>query len=231
MRFKVGDRVMATDDLILAKKGDTGTVARVFGSSDLIINWDREVGKLAVSDVYDVPCGHGEYVISDDNKRKLKNITSSTTYELHIMCKDEITTNCVYKENGKIVNRSSTRRNVKEDKFDFKEAVNNCIERVGFEGIEESSPSVIGLCNKNLVGKRFKTGQRVRIINTKKHNNLKSYSNLDLYIGEIGHFECDGEFEMNNYVSSIKFDNPILNKIDERNGTLQWNWSEVELID
>ena len=47
-----------------------------------------------------------------------------------IQQEDGITTNCVYKENGKIVNRSSTRRNVKEDEFDFKEAVKNCVERV-----------------------------------------------------------------------------------------------------
>lgn len=60
---------------------------------------------------------------------------------------------------------------------------------------------------------------------------MKSYTNLDLYIGESGYFRCDGKFEMNTYVSDIKFDNPILNKIDERNGTLRWNWSEVELID
>lgn len=227
MRFKVGDRVMATNDLTLAKKGDTGTIVKVAGSGDLIINWDRVVGRLKI---YGIPYGHGEYVISDDNKRKLKNITTSTTYELHIMCKDGVMTNCVYKENGKIVNKSSTRRNVKEDKFDFKEAVKNCIERIGLGETDKNNPLVNDLHSENLVGKRFKKGQRVRVLNTEKHTHGK-YKNLDLYIGESGCFRDDGEFKTNNYVSQIEFDNPILNKIDKRNGTLQWNWSEVELID
>ena len=225
MSFKVGDRVIAVEDLTFAKRGNVGTI---MGFKELdnyfIVKWDKKVNGFS-EPKFNIPFGYGEYVASHDIN------LYPTTYELHIMCKDGITTNCVYKENGKIVNKSSTRRNVKEDEFDFKEAVKNCIKRVGLEETDESSPSVFSLCNKNLVGKRFKAGQRVRIINTKKHNDIKSYTNLDLYIGESGYFECGGEFGMNNYVGSIKFDNPILNKIDVRNGTLRWNWSEVELID
>ena len=224
MRFKVGDRVIAVEDLTFAKKGNVGTIMG-FKKLDnyFIVKWDKNVNGFSEPEL-NIPFGYGEYVSSH-------NISPYSTYELHIMCKDGITTNCVYKENGKIVNKSSTKRNVKEDEFNFKEAVKNCIKRIGLEGTDESRLSVIGLCNKNLVGKRFKAGQRVKILNIKKHDDMKSYNNLDLYIGESGYFECDGEFGMNNYVSSIKFDNPILNKIDERNGTLLWNWSEVKLID
>ena len=230
MNFKVGDRVVATDHMCLAKKGDTGTIAEIRLSGDLIVNWDRVVGILGSElDYLGIPHGHGEYVISRDNKRKLKKINESETYELHIICKDGITTNCVYKEDGKIVKRSSTRRNVREDDFDFKEAVKNCVERVGLssEICEENTKTSV---DGTLIGKSFKSGQKVRILNTDKHTK-ETYKNLELYVGQTGHFVHSGEFKENNYVSIINFDNPIMNKIDEKNGCLQWNYSEVILID
>lgn len=220
MSFKVGDRVMAMKDLTFAKKGNIGTI---MGCKEFnhyfVVKWDKNVNDFS-EPKFNIPFGHGEYVESHDIG------LYSTTYELHIMCKDGITTNCVYKENGKIVNSSSTRRNVKEDEFDFKEAVKNCIERVGLNKVDKN------ISFNNLIEKDFKEGQKVRILNTKKHEEIKKeYTNLDLYIDEIGCFRHGGKFTENGYVSDIKFDNPILNKIDERNGTLRWHWSEVELID
>lgn len=146
MSFKVGDRVMAVENLTFAKKGNIGTIMGKEFNNYFVVKWDKHVNGFS-EPKFNIPFGHGEYVGSHDIS------PYSTTYELHIMCKDGITTNCVYKENGKIVNKSSTRRNVKEDEFDFKEAVKNCIERVGLKEADENSPSVIELCNKNLVGK------------------------------------------------------------------------------
>ena len=220
MSFKVGDRVIAVKNLTFAKKGNIGTI---MGCKEFnyyfVVKWDKNVNGFS-EPKFNIPFGHGEYVESHDI------CLYSTIYELHIMCKDGITTNCVYKENGKIVNRSSTRRNVKEDEFDFKEAVKNCVERVGLNKVDKN------ISFNNLIEKDFKEGQKVRILNTKKHEEIKKgYTNLDLYIDEIGCFRHGGKFTENGYVSDIKFDNPILNKIDERNGTLRWHWSEVELID
>lgn len=226
MKFKVGDRIKAVDDLMFAKKGDTGTIIFIYSyNNQIAICWDRNCGGWATASnvPFKIPYGRGEYVHEQDIE--LYNVP---TYELHIMCKDEVTTNCIYKENGKIVNRSSTRRNVKEDEFDFKEAVKNCIERVG---LSKDNDEAVEKIDDSLVGKKFKTGQRVRVLNTEMHHYKENYANLDLYIGETGHFKENGEFKEDNYVSSIEFDNPILNKIDNKNGYLCWNWSEVELID
>ena len=220
MSFKVGDRVVAVEDLTFAKRGNIGTI---MGFKELdnyfIVKWDKKVNGFS-EPKFNIPFGYGEYVVSHDIN------LYPTTYELHIMCKDGITTNCVYKENGKIVNKSSTRRNVKEDEFDFKEAVKNCVERVGLNKVDKN------ISSSNLIGKEFKEGQKVRILNTKKHEEIKKeYTNLDLYIDEIGYFRYGGKFTKEGYVSSIEFDNPILNKIDKKNGRLRWNYSEVELID
>lgn len=143
MSFKVGDRVIAVEDLTFAKKGNVGTI---MGFEELdnyfIVKWDKKVNGFS-KPKFNIPFGYGEYVVGHDINHY------SATYELHIICKDGITTNCVYKENGKIVNRSSTRRNVKEDEFDFKEAVKNCVERVGLNKVDKIFPLVI-LLGRNL---------------------------------------------------------------------------------
>ena len=225
MGFKVGDRVRAVENLFFAKKGYVGTVMSLPDEDNQIaIYWDKNCNGWGdeLEDSFKIPEGHGEWVYEQYIELYI------STYELHIICKDGITTNCVYKENGKIINRSSTRRNIMLDEFDFKEAVKNCVERVG---INKGDNEAVENIDSNLIGKKFESGQRVRVINTDMHKLKDNYSNLDLYIGEIGHFKTSGEFKENTYVSSIDFDNPILNKIDKKNGCLCWNWSEVELID
>lgn len=218
--LKVGDRIVATGKTWFdTKAGDKGTVVG-FSVEDVMINWDNNVNGWGNSS-YNIKRGHGEY-IGGDTCRMIELLNSLHNHKLIITCEDGKHTNAKYYIDNKLVSKSSTSRYEKYDDFNFKTAVDNCIDRMDFTDKTATK-------GRGLIGRTIKKGQRVRIINVEPHR--KKYVCLDEYVGKEGIVNYDCTMKEKGFFFSVTFDKKYMNAIDEENGRLCWRWDEIELID
>ena len=221
MKLKVGDRIVATRETWFdTKAGDKGTVVG-FSGENVMINWDTDVNGWGDS-IYGIKDGHGEY-IEENTCNMIELLKPLHNHKLIITCEDGKHTNAKYYINNKLVSESSTSRNKNYDDFDFKTAVDNCIDRMNFTDKTATK-------GKDLIGRTIKIGQRVRIINVEPHRE-DEYVCLDEYIGKEGIINYNTFLKYSEYGSSVTFDKEYMNAIDEENGHLCWRWDEIELID
>ena len=221
MNLKEGDRIVATGKTWFdTKAGDKGTVVD-FSGADAIIKWDNNVHGWGDS-IYGIKNGHGEY-LGKDKCNMIELLNQLHNYKLIITCEDGKHTNAKYYIDNKLVSKSSTSRYEKYDDFDFKTAVNNCIDRMDFADKTITK-------GRGLIGRTIKRGQRVRIINVEPHRKDK-YVCLDEYIGKEGIVNYDCTIKERGFLFSVTFDKKYMNAIDTENGRLYWRWEEIELID
>lgn len=226
MKLKVGDRIVATGKTSFdTKVGDKGTVVDL-DRDMVIIKWDNNVNGWG-NNRYGIKKGHGEW-IGEQNCRMielLKNSSniSSNTHKVVITCEDGKHTNAKYYINNKLVSESNTSRNEKYDDFDFKTAVEICVDRMDFTNKTATK-------GRDLIGRTIKRGKRVRIINVEPHRD-KNYICLDEYVGKEGIVNCDYTVTERGFLFSVTFDKEYMNAIDKENGWLCWRWDEIELID
>ena len=222
MNLKVGDRIIATGKTSFnTKAGDKGTIVALHDNT-VYINWDNDVYGWA-DDNYDVPYGHGE-CIGEAKCNMIELLNPLHNYKWIITCEDGKHTNAKYYIDNKLVSESGTSRNEKYNNFDFKTAINNCIDRMDFTDKTVTK-------GKDLIGRTIKKGQRVRIINVEPHRRDDDFVCLDEYVGKEGSINCDDILEKNHFGTSVTFDKKYMNAIDEENGRLCWRWDEIELID
>ena len=222
MNLKEGDRIVATGKTWFdTKEGDKGTVV-CFEGSDIVINWDNNVNGWGDS-IYDIKNGHGEF-IGGSKCNMIELLNPLHNHKLIITCEDGKHTNAKYYIDNKLVSESSTSRYEKYDDFDFKTAVDNCIDRMNFTDKTVTR-------GKDLIGRTIKKGQRVRIINVEPHRRDDDFVCLDEYVGKEGSINYDDILEKNHFGTSVTFDKKYMNAIDEENGRLCWRWDEIELID
>ena len=221
MKLKVGDRIVAKGKTWFdTKAGDKGTVV-AFGGKNAVIKWDNNVNGWGNS-IYDIKKGHGTY-IGKDKCNMIELLNPLHNHKLIITCEDGKHTNAKYYIDNKLVSESSTSRNEKYDDFDFKTAVDNCIDRMDFTDKTVTK-------GRGIIGKTIKKGQRVRIINVEPHRKDR-YICLDEYIGKEGIANYDYTIKEIEFLFSVTFDKKYMNAIDEENGWLRWRWDEIELID
>ena len=218
--LKEGDRIVALDDTYFKTKGVYGTVIKRLSGEEVIVNWDDNVNGWKNKN-YGIKDGHGEYICS--RKCTIIKKVLSNSYKLVISCEDGKHTNAKYYIDNKLVSESSTSRNEKYDDFDFKSAVNNCIDRMDFTNKTITK-------GRGLIGRAIKKGQRVRIINVEPHRK-DNYVCLDEYVGKEGIVNYDYTIKERGFLFSVTFDKEYMNAIDEENGYLCWRWDEIELID
>ena len=222
MNLKEGDRIVATGETWFdTKAGDKGTVVG-FSKEDVTINWDNDVHGWADSS-RGIKDGHGEY-IGRKTCDMIELLKPLHNHKLIITCEDGKHTNAKYYIDNKLVSELNTSRHEKYDDFDFKTAIDNCIDRMNF-----TDKSVTK--GKGLIGRTIKKGQRVRIINVEPHRICNDYICLDEYIGKEGVINYDDILSKCLFGSSVTFDKKYMNAIDEENGRLCWRWDEIELID
>ena len=221
MNLKEGDRVVATGKTFFeTKAGDEGTVTG-FSGKNAIIKWDDNVNGWG-NNYYDIKNGHGEY-IGKDECNMIELLNPLHNHKLIITCEDGKHTNAKYYIGNKLVSESSTSRNEKYDDFNFKTAVDNCVDRMDFTDKTVTK-------GRGLIGRTIKKGQRVRIINVEPHRE-DEYVCLDEYIGKEGIINYNTFLKYSEYGASVTFDKEYMNAIDEENGHLCWRWDEIELID
>ena len=221
MKLKVGDRIVAKGKTWFdTKAGDKGTVV-AFGGKNVVIKWDNNVNGWGNS-IYDIKKGHGTY-IGKDKCNMIELLNPLHNHKLIITCEDGKHTNAKYYIGNKLVSESSTSRNEKYDDFNFKTAVDNCVDRMDFTDKTVTK-------GKDLIGRTIKKGQRVRIINVEPHRE-DEYVCLDEYIGKEGIINYNTFLKYSEYGASVTFDKEYMNAIDEENGHLCWRWDEIELID
>ena len=218
--LKAGDRIVALDDTYFKTKGVYGTVIKRLSGEEVIVNWDDNVNGWENKN-YGIKDGHGEYVCS--RKCTIIKKVLSNSYKLVISCEDGKHTNAKYYIDNKLVSESSTSRNEKYDDFDFKSAVNNCVDRMDFTDKTATR-------GKDLIGRTIKKGQRVRIINVEPHRK-DNYVCLDEYVGKEGIVNYDCTIKERGFLFSVTFDKKYMNAIDKENGYLCWRLNEIELID
>ena len=218
--LKTGDRIVALDDTYFKTKGVYGTVIKRLSGEEVIVNWDDNVNGWENKN-YGIKDGHGEYVCS--RKCTIIKKVLSNSYKLVISCEDGKHTNAKYYIDNKLVSESSTSRNEKYDDFDFKSAVNNCIDRMDFTDKTVTK-------GRGLIGRAIKKGQRVRIINVEPHRK-DNYVCLDEYVGKEGIVNYDYTIKERGFLFSVTFGKKYMNAIDAENGHLCWRWDEIELID
>lgn len=222
MKLKVGDRIVATGKTWCdTKVGDEGTVVGCSGK-DAVIKWDDNVNSWGDSH-YGIKNGHGEY-IGESKCNMIELLNPLHNYKLIITCEDGKHTNAKYYIDNKLVSESSTSRYEKYDDFDFKTAVDNCIDRMDFTDKTATK-------GRDLIGRTIEKGQRVRIINVEPHRRDNDFVYLDEYVGKEGIVNYDDILEKNHFGASVTFDKKYMNAIDEENGRLCWRWDEIELID
>ena len=224
--LKVGDRIVAKGKTCFNTKArDKGTVVG-FSGENVMINWDTDVNGWANSS-YGIKYGHGEY-IGKDRCNMIELLNPLHNHKLIITCEDGKHTNAKYYINNKLVSESSTSRNENYDDFDFKTAIDNCIDRMDFTDKTATK-------GRDLIGRTIKKGQRVRIINVEPHRENSDYVSdfvcLDEYVGKEGIINYNTVLKDSGYGSSVTFDKEYMNAIDEENGHLCWRWDEIELID
>ena len=221
MKLKVGDRIIATGKTWCdTKAGDKGTVVG-FNGKNAIIKWDNNLNGWGNSH-YGIKNGHGEY-IGESKCNMIELLDPLHNHKLIITCEDGKHTNAKYYIDNKLVSESSTSRYEKYDDFNFKTAVDNCIDRMDFT-------DKIVIRGKDLIGRTIKKGQRVRIINVEPHRKDR-YICLDEYIGKEGIVNYDCTIKERGFLFSVTFDKKYMNAIDTENGHLCWRWEEIELID
>lgn len=222
MNLKEGDRIVAIGKTWFdTKEGDKGTVV-CFEGSDVIINWDNNVNGWGDSS-YNIKSGHGEY-IGGSKCRMIELLKSLHNHKLIITCEDGKHTNAKYYIDNKLVSESNTSRYEKYDDFNFKTAVDNCVDRMDFA-------NKIVTKGRGLIGRTIKKGQRVRIINVEPHRRDDDFVCLDEYVGKEGIVDCDCTLREKGFFFSVTFDKKYMNAIDEENGCFYWRWDEIELID
>ena len=220
MNLKVGDRIIATGETWFdTKAGDKGTVV-AFGGKNAVIKWDNNVNGWGNS-IYDIKKGHGTY-IGKDKCNMIELLNPLHNHKLIITCEDGKHTNAKYYIGKKLVSESSTSRNEKYDDFNFKTAVDNCVDRMDFTDKTVTK-------GRGLIGRTIKKGQRVRIINVEPHRE-DEYVCLDEYIGKEGIVNYDCTIGRG-FLFSVTFDKKYMNAIDEENRRLRWRLDEIELID
>ena len=221
MNLKVGDRIIATEKTWFnTKAGDKGTVVG-FSGENVMINWDTDVNGWANSS-RGIKDGHGEY-IGKKTCNMIELLKPLHNHKLIITCEDEKHTNAKYYIDNKLVSESSTSHYEKYDDFNFKTAINNCIDRMDFTDKTVTK-------GRGIIGKTIKKGQRVRIINVEPHRKDR-YICLDEYIGKEGIVNYDYTIKEIEFLFSVTFDKEYMNAIDKENGRLCWRWDEIELID
>lgn len=221
MNLKEGDRIVATGETWFdTKAGDKGTVVG-FSKEDVTINWDNDVHGWADSS-RGIKDGHGEY-IGRKTCDMIELLKPLHNHKLIITCEDGKHTNAKYYIDNKLVSTSNTSRYEKYDDFNFKTAVDNCIDRMDFTDKTATK-------GRDLIGRTIKKGQRVRIINVEPHRNYCNIC-LDEYIGKEGAVNYTCTLEEDDFGASVTFDKKYMNAIDEENGRLCWCWDEIELID
>ena len=221
MNLKVGDRIIATEKTWFnTKAGDKGTVVG-FSGENVMINWDTDVNGWANSS-RGIKDGHGEY-IGKKTCNMIELLNTLHNHKLIITCEDGKHTNAKYYVDNKLVSESSTSHYEKYDDFDFKTAVDNCIDRMDFTDKTVTK-------GRGLIGRTIKKGQRVRIINVEPHRKDR-YICLDEYIGKEGIVNYDYTIKEIEFLFSVTFDKEYMNAIDKENGRLCWRWDEIELID
>ena len=218
--LKEGDRIVALDDTYFKTKGVYGTVIKRLSEEEVIVNWDDNVNGWKNKN-YGIKDGHGEYVCS--RKCTIIKKVLSNSYKLVISCEDGKHTNAKYYIGNKLVSESSTSLNEKYDDFDFKTAVDNCVDRMDFTNKTITK-------GRGLIGRAIKKGQRVRIINVEPHRK-DNYVCLDEYVGKEGIVNYDYTIKERGFLFSVTFDKKYMNAIDKENGYLCWRWDEIELID
>ena len=222
MKLKVGDRIVAKGKTWFnTKAGDKGTVV-AFGGKNAVIKWDNNVNGWG-NGIYDIKKGHGTY-IGKDKCNMIELLNPLHNHKLIITCEDGKHTNAKYYINNKLVSESKTSRNEKYDNFDFKTAVDNCIDRMDFTDKTATR-------GKDLIGRTIKKGQRVRIINVEPHRKDDDFVCLDEYVGKEGIVNYDCTIKEREFLFSVTFDKKYMNAIDTENGCLLWRWDEIELID
>ena len=224
LNLKVGDRVVATGKTFFdTKAGDEGTVAG-FSEKNAVIKWDDNVNGWG-NNYYDIKNGHGEY-IGKDKCNMIELLNPLHNHKLIITCEDGKHTNAKYYIGNKLVSESSTSRNEKYDDFNFKTAVDNCVDRMDFTDKTVTK-------GRGLIGRTIKKGQRVRIINVEPHREREDddYVCLDEYVGKEGIVNYNTVLKDYGYGASVTFDKEYMNAIDKENGRLCWRWDEIELID
>lgn len=221
MKLKVGDRIIAKGKTWFdTKAGDKGTVV-AFGGKNAVIKWDNNVNGWGNS-IYDIKKGHGTY-IGKDKCNMIELLNPLHNHKLIITCEDGKHTNAKYYVDNKLVSESSTSRNEEYDDFNFKTAVDNCVDRMDFTDKTVTK-------GRGLIGRTIKKGQRVRIINVEPHRKDR-YICLDEYIGKEGIANYDYTIKEIEFLFSVTFDKEYMNAIDKENGRLCWRWDEIELID
>ena len=221
MNLKEGDRIVATEKTWFnTKAGDKGTVVG-FSGENVMINWDTDVNGWANSS-RGIKDGHGEY-IGKKTCNMIELLNTLHNHKLIITCEDGKHTNAKYYVDNKLVSESSESRYEKYDDFDFKTAINNCIDRMDFTDKTVTK-------GRGIIGKTIKKGQRVRIINVEPHRKDR-YICLDEYIGKEGIANYDYTIKEIEFLFSVTFDKEYMNAIDKENGRLCWRWDEIELID
>ena len=219
--LKVGDRIVAKGKTCFnTKAGDKGTVVYV-NMTDVVIEWDDDVNGWGDDD-YGIKDGHGEY-IGKVTCNRIELLNPLHNHKLIITCEDGKHTNAKYYIDNKLVSESSTSRYEKYDDFDFKTAVDNCVDRMDFADKTATK-------GRGLIGRTIKKGQRVRIINVEPHRE-DEYVCLDEYIGKEGIVNYDCTIKERGFLFSVTFDKKYMNAIDTENGRLCWCWEEIELID
>ena len=217
--LKVGDRIVAHKRTYFdTKKGDVGTVIKEFNGEYVIVCWERRVGGWG-NKILGIEYGHGEKI----NINTMKSIGVCKNYKMIISCEDGKHTKAEYYVDDELISTSKTSRNEKYDDFNFKTAVDNCVDRMDFTDKTATK-------GRGLIGRTIKKGQRVRIINVEPHRDGSNIC-LDEYIGKKGIINYDDILEKNHFGASVTFDKKYMNAIDEENGWLRWRWDEIELID
>ena len=221
MKLKVGDRIIAKGKTWFdTKAGDKGTVV-VAGGENAVIEWDDDVNGWGSSNS-GIKDGHGE-LIGKKICNMIELLNPLHNHKLIITCEDGKHTNAKYYIDNKLVSESNTSRNEKYDDFDFKTAVDNCIDRMNFTDKTVTR-------GKDLIDRTIKKGQRVRIINVESHRKDR-YICLDEYIGKEGIVNYDYTIKERGFLFSVTFDKEYMNAIDKENRRLRWCWDEIELID
>lgn len=226
MKLKKGDRIVATGKTWFDTEiGDEGTIID-FNNKKVVIKWDNYVNGWGDDD-YDIPYGHGEY-IGKERCRMIELLNPLHNHKLVITCEDGKHTDAKYYINNELVSESNTSRNKKLDDFDFRTAVDNCIDRMDFTDKTVTK-------GRGLIGRTIKKGQRVRIINIEPHREREREDDdfvcLNEYIGKEGVVNCGCTLREEEFPLSVTFDKKYMNAINEENGYFYWRWDEIELID
>ena len=218
--LKVGDRIVAHKrTYFYTKKGDVGTVIKEFNGEYVIVCWERRVGGWG-NKILGIEYGHGEKI----NINTMKSIGVCKNYKMIISCEDGKHTKAEYYVDDKLISTSKTSRNEEYDNFDFKIAVDNCVDRMDFTDKTVTK-------GRGLIGRTIKKGQRVRIINVEPHRRYDNFVCLDEYVGKEGIVNYNTVLKDYECSASVTFDKEYMNAIDEENGHLCWRWDEIELID